>query len=129
MAQADIASSNREPFAIPDNQPPSYNTTVGYNTPPPPSNNLPLAYHYDYYQQLLVPKPEEVHHTRPSYPPPRYTPRQTGEFVCYVTQAEHVDELAIARGQRQKYIMRMYLGCLALVAVVGLISVGISKAT
>ncbi|KAJ2956714.1 hypothetical protein NQZ79_g7475 [Umbelopsis isabellina] len=128
MAQAEIASHSRELLANADSQPPPYNTTASYNAPSPPSNNLPLAYHYDYYQQL-VPKPEEVYHARPSYPPPRYTPRQTGEFVCYITQAEPLDEQAIAKRQRQKYVMRMYLGCLALVAIVGLISVGISKAT
>lgn len=128
MAQAEVTSQNREPLTTVDNQPPPYNTTAIHNPPSPPSNNLPLAYHYDYYQQF-VPKPEEVHQARPSYPPPRYTPRQTGEFVCYITQTEPLDEQAISRRQRQKYVMRMYLGCLALVAVVGLISVGISKAT
>lgn len=122
MAPASIEPPSDELQSVP---PPSY-SPVGQPIPPP--NNLPLAYHYDYYRQISVPKPEDTQQTRPAYPPPRYTPRQTGEFVCYVNHSDQLQADAQARRQRQKYAMRAYIACLAIVAVIGLISVGISKA-
>lgn len=106
--------------------PPSYNTV---EPPVPPPNDLPLAYHYDYYQQYAVPKPEDAHQARPSYPPPRYTPRQTGEFVCYMTPVDPEDVNTDARRRQQHYVSRAYLSCLAIFAVVGLVSFGITKAS
>jgi hypothetical protein len=122
MAPATIEPPDGEQEQVP---PPSY-ISIGHPIPPP--NNLPLAYHYDYYRQLSVPKPEDIHQPRPAYPPPRYTPRQTGEFVCYVNPVDHLELEAQVRRQRQRYAIRSYAGCLAIFTVIGLISVGISKA-
>jgi hypothetical protein len=106
--------------------PPSYNTV---EPPVPPPNDLPLAYHYDYYQQYAIPKPVDVHQARPSYPPPRYTPRQTGEFICYMNPVDSEEVNAEARRRQQRYVSRTYLSCLAIFAVVGLVSFGITKAS
>ncbi|KAH8554141.1 hypothetical protein BGW37DRAFT_555042 [Umbelopsis sp. PMI_123] len=107
--------------------PPSYNAVEPPPIPPP--NDLPLAYHYDYYRQCSVPKPEDAHHTRPPYPPPRYTPRQTGEFVCYVNPDDSLDADIESNRKQQRFAARAYICCLAMVAVVGLVSIGIIKAS
>ncbi|KAG2180695.1 hypothetical protein INT44_003702 [Umbelopsis vinacea] len=111
-----------------DVPPPHYNT-IEPPAPPPP-NDLPLAYHYDYYQQYAIPKPEDVHQpTRPSYPPPRYTPRQTGEFICYMNPVVPEEIDAEARRRQRRYVSRTYMCCLAIFSVVGLVSFGITKAS